>query len=182
MSASIRDITYLLRQGHLIALADETGWSIVCDPINDSAVTELLPFTASLPAYQRPTVIIQNTDQLILYVVKVPEIAYDLVEFAENPLTVVYEQGKNVSPILYSSEGAAPKTGELAVRRSLNTDIQRLIGGFGRGLLSIPFESLQLPPAADGVLKERFGTLPAMPRRPRIMQLGTGGEVHFIRK
>ena len=187
MNPSIRDISYQLRQGHLIALADETGWSVAADPAHDAAVEKLLTLRTVMPAGLYPTVIIQNTDQLGMYVAKVPDVAFDLVEFAENPLTVVYEQGKNVVMLLWRSVEtknpvAETAAGELAVRRSLNAEIQRLIGGFGRGLLTIPFESLVLPPAAEAVVSERFGTLPAMPKRPRIMSLGVGGEVHFIRK
>lgn len=189
MLPTVRDIAFQLRQGQLLALADETGWSIAADPINDVAIRQLLTLRSSMPAGLSPTVLIQNADQLTLYVAKLPDIAYDLVEFAENPLTVMYEQGKNVSPVLWESSGELadlnrgdPKVGELAVRRSLNTDVQRLIGGFGRGLLTIPFESLTLPPAAESLITMRFGTLPGMPRRPRIMELKANGEVSFIRK
>ncbi|QJW89204.1 hypothetical protein HNV11_07260 [Spirosoma taeanense] len=184
MNPSIRDIAYQLRQGQLIALADETGWSVAADPINDAAVETLLTLRASMSAGLFPTVLIQNTEQLVLYVARLPDVAYDLVEFAENPLTVVYDQGKNIAGDLWSANDPASTdvTGAVAVRRSLNAEIQRLIGGFGRGLLTIPFESLTLPPAAEAVVKGRFGQLPGMPRRPRIMRLGANGEVSFIRK
>ncbi|GAB4022861.1 L-threonylcarbamoyladenylate synthase [Spirosoma koreense] len=180
MTPSIRDIAYQLRQGQLIALADETGWSLAADPVNDAAVTQLLTAVASMPAGLQPTVLIQNANQLGLYVVKLPEVAYDLVEFAENPLTVVYDQGKNLSMVLWPSTES--EAGTVAVRRSLTEDIQRLIGSFGRGLLTIPFESLVVPPVAESLVSSRFGTLPGMPKRPRIMQLRSNGEVSFIRK
>lgn len=176
MIPSIRDIAYQLRQGQLIALADETGWSVAADPTHDAAVEKLLSLRPVMPADRQPTVLIQNTDQLGLYVAKVPDVAFDLVEFAENPLVVVYDQGKNISTALLADAPA------VAVRRSLNADMQRLIGSFGRGLLTIPFESLNLPPEAEALAADRFGTLPGMPKRARIMQLGVNGEVKFIRK
>lgn len=185
MTTSIRDIAYQLRQGKLIAVADETGWSIVADPVNEAAVEQLLTLMPVMPAGLLPTVIIQNADQLVLYVAKIPDVAYDLVEFAENPLTVIYDQGKNVAASIWQSTENLPggqATGEIAVRRALNTDLQRLIGSFGRGLLSIPLESLVLPKAAETLIVERFGTLPGMPKRPRIMRLAVNGEVSFIRK
>lgn len=189
MTSSIRDIAYQLRQGQLIALADETGWSVAADPINDAAVEKLLTLRTIMPAGLHPTVLIQNADGLGLYVAKMPDVAYDLVEFAENPLIVIYEQGKNVAMRLWSplSESLAPaaspqQAGEVAVRRSLTEEIQRLIGSFGRGLLTISFESLSLPPVAETLIDGKFGTLPAMPRRPRIMRLAVNGEVNFIRK
>ncbi|GAB4025040.1 Sua5/YciO/YrdC/YwlC family protein [Spirosoma gilvum] len=186
MTPTIRDIAYQLRQGKLIALADETGWSLAADPVNDTAVAQLLSLVALIPAGLKPTVLIQNTDQLGLYVLKLPDVAYDLVEFAENPLTVVYDQGKNISLLLWKQGQPAEQenivAGEVAVRRALNADIQRLLGSFSRGLLTLPFESLELPKAAESIIAERFGTLPGMPKRPRIMRLKTNGEVNFIRK
>lgn len=189
MTATIRDSAFQLRQGKLIALADETGWSVAADPINDTAVTQLLTLLPIMPSGLRPTVLIQNTDQLGMYVAKLPDVAYDLVEFAENPLIVVYEQGKNVSMRLWQSadpldavRGETNSAGEVAVRRSLSADIQRLIGSFGRGLLTISFESLVLPSMVETQIVERFGTLPSMLKRPRVMRLRLNGEVSFIRK
>lgn len=195
MTPSIRDIAFQLRQGQLVALADETGWSIAADPVNDAAVEQLLSLLPSMPSGLQPTVLIQNTDQLGIYVAKMPDVAYDLVEFAENPLIVVYDQGKNISPVFGRvidtqstadtkglSANGVQSMGPLAVRRSLNQEVQRLIGSFGRGLLTIPFESLLLPPPVEALVSLRFGTLPGMPKRPRIMRLGVNGEVSFIRK
>ena len=185
MTPSIRDIAFQLRQGQLIALADETGWSVVADPVNDTAVKKLLTLRTLMPSGLQPTVLIQNADQVGLYVAKIPDVAYDLVEFAEIPLTVIYDQGKNLSALLWQSAetGAAGQpTGEVAVRRVLNEESQRLIGSFGRGLLAVPLESLVLPPAAETIIVEQFGTLPGMPKRPRIMRLAVNGEISFIRK
>jgi L-threonylcarbamoyladenylate synthase len=187
MATDIRDIAYKLRQGHLIALADETGWSIAADPVNDQAVEQLLTLLEYMPAGLQPTVLIHSADQLGLYVVKLPEIAYDLVDFTEIPLTVLYEQGKNLSTVLWQSREtttgtSGQPTGEVAVRRVLSPDIQRLISSFGRGVLSIPLESLNLPPAIDALVAERMGSLPGMPKRPRIMRLAANGEINFIRK
>ena len=187
MAPAIRDIAFQLRQGQLVALADETGWSVIADPVNDAAVEQLLTLQPVMPAGLSPTVLIQHADQLVMYVAKIPDVAYDLVDFAENPLTVIYEQGKNLSLRLWQSlksesgAGVQP-TGEVAVRRSLSAEVQRLIGSFGRGLLSIPLESLLLPPAAESLIVERFGTLPVLPKRPRLMRLAVNGEVSFIRK
>jgi L-threonylcarbamoyladenylate synthase len=185
-NTNTRDIAYQLRQGQLIALADETGWSIVADPVNEKAVETLLALRPAMPAGLYPTLLIMNTDQLGMYVAKIPDVGYDLVEFAEDPLTVIFEQGKNVSMRLWADtkEGSESPTeaGEIAVRRSLSPDVQRLIGSFSRGLLTIPLESLSLPPAVTGAFTERFGTLLGIPKRPRILWLAVDGSIRFIRK
>lgn len=173
MMPTIRDLAYLLRQGRLLALADETGWAVAADPTSDAAVTQLLQFqTETL----WPTLVIDKVDQLGLYLVKVPELAWDLVEFAENPLTVVYGLGKNVSPVLLASQS------ETAIRRALSPDVQQLIGSFGKGLLTIPLETLSLPPAVEALVAEQFGRLPNSVQKPRVMRLGLNGEIEFIRK
>jgi len=102
MKPTNRELIYALRQGQLLGIADETGWSVVADPASDMAVETLLTLRPAMPAGPNPTVLIMNTDQLGMYVAKVPDIAYDLVEFAEDPLTVIYEQGKNVSMRLWA--------------------------------------------------------------------------------
>ncbi len=173
MTSTIRDSTYQLRQGHLIALADETGWSVAADPMNDAAVEQLLTLT---PAGILPTLLIDQVSQLSLYLTTVPEIAWDLVEFAENPLTVIYEGGKNVSPVLLATSQ------QLAIRRALLPEVVRLIGGFGKGLLTIPFDSTTLPDTVATLVTERFGTPPARVELPRILRLGVHGEIKFLRK
>lgn len=173
MTSSIRDITYQLRRGHLIALADETGWSVAADPLNDAAVEQLLTL---MPTGTWPTLLIDQAGQLSLYLITVPEIAWDLVEFAEEPLTVLYEGGKNLSPALLTNRP------QVAIRRALLPEVVRLIGGFGKGLLTVPLESKTLPDAVASTITDRFGNPPATVQLPRIMQLGVNGEIKFLRK
>lgn len=170
MTLTIRDVAYQLRQGHLIAIADETGWSVATDPVSDAAVSSLLALG------RETTLIIDQPGQLSMYLTNVPEIAWDLVEFAENPLTVVYGGPKNVSQILLATAQ------KLAIRRALSPDIQRLIGSFGKGLLTVPFETTTLPEPVLAAINGQFGTAPATVQLPCIMQLGVNGEIKFLRK
>jgi L-threonylcarbamoyladenylate synthase len=176
-----RELTQLLRQGKLIGLADETGFSVACDPQNDEAVTKLLQLQADMESVRRgdpllPTVLVQDANQVTLYVSKMPEIAFDLVDFANKPLTVLYAQGKNVSSVLLD------KNPEIAVRKSLNPEIQRFIGGFSKGLLTLPFETSMPPKPAQDVIEGGIGQVIQVTKKPQIMRLGVNGEVEFIRR
>ena len=176
-----REITQLLRQGKLIGLADETGFSVACDPQNDEAVAQLLQLQADMGLVRHsdpllPTVLVQDANQVSLYAAKMPEIAFDLVEFANKPLTVLYEQGKNVSSLLLD------KNPEIAVRRSLNPEIQRFIGGFSKGLLTLPFETSMPPKQAQDLIEGGIGQVIQVIKKPQIMRLGLNGEVQFIRR
>ena len=173
MTQTARDISYALRQGQLVAIADETGWSIAADPINDKAVEQLM-------AIQQETgtdlsLVIQHAHQLVMYVAKLPDIAWELVDFSEKPLIVIFEKGKNISQ---KADPEAP----IAIRKALNPEIQRLIGGFGRGLLTLSFGKTQLPKVAETAVSGHFGVLPNKVHLPRILKLGATGEIEFIRK
>lgn len=174
MTATNRDLIQALRQGQLIGLADETGWSVAADPQNEAAVQQLLALKTATKNPNALTILAKNTDQVALYVLKMPDVGYDLVEFADQPLVVVFERGKNV---------AAPlDAGELAIRKSLSETIQFLLGGFGKGLLTLPFESFSLPETAQKEVAHTLGEASRNFRKPRIMRLGSGGEIEFIRK
>ena len=52
-------------------------------------------------------IILLDTDsKLQSYVKEVPEIAYDLVEFAEYPLTIIYSGAKNLASNVISEDGS----------------------------------------------------------------------------
>ncbi|MBO0935734.1 Sua5/YciO/YrdC/YwlC family protein [Fibrella sp. HMF5335] len=174
MTTSNRELIHALRQGQLIGIADETGWSVGADPQNDDALEQLLALKEATKNPYMLTVLAKNTDQVAMYVLKMPDIAYDLVEFAEIPLTVVFERGKNVAGGL--------DQGEIAIRKSTDETVQFLLGGFTKGLITLPFESFTLPDAAQKVISHSVGTVSRNFRKPRIMKLGQGGEVEFLRK
>lgn len=174
MIISNRDLIHALREGQLIGIADETGWSVGADPQNEAAVQQLIALKTATKTPYLLTVLAKNTDQVAMYVLKMPDIAFDLVEFSEIPLTVIFEQGKNVAG------GIAE--GEIAIRKSTDETVQFLLGGFTKGLITLPFESFTLPDAAQKVVSHTIGTPSRNFRKPRIMKLGNGGEVEFLRK
>lgn len=111
-----------------------------------------------------------------VYVLKMPEVAFDLIEFAQRPLTVIFDAGKNVAQALLD------KYPEIAVRRSLTPEIQRLIGGYGKGLLTLPFETSMPPKEAGELIEGGIGQVINKLKKPEIMRLGFNGEVEFIRR
>jgi L-threonylcarbamoyladenylate synthase len=83
----------------------------------------------------RPTnkgliLLISKIEQLSEYVEQVPDIAWDLVEFAEDPLTVIYPKGKNVSPLLLGPDGS------IAIRLVKDEFCKGLVYRYQRGVVS----------------------------------------------
>ena len=174
MNPTNRELIYALRQGQLLAITDECGWSVVADPQNEAAVNQLIVLKKETKTPYELTVLARNTDQVVLYVQKMPDVAFDLVEFADTPLTVVFPNGKNVA--------AGVGEAEIAIRKSLNEDVQFLLGGFGKGVITLPFESYALPDAARKLVAHALGEPNRNFRKPRILRLGLGGEIEFLRK
>jgi L-threonylcarbamoyladenylate synthase len=172
MTPTPRDIVAELRQGRLIRLADETGVSLACDPGHAEAVEHLLNVRKDLVPAPLPTILISDSGQLNLYVRPIPDVAWDLIDFTEMPLTVLLYNSINLPEAFRL---------QVPVRKTLSESVRKLIGAFGRGLLTLPFEDAEWP---VGLAKPpiSWGELPAKIQLPRIMELGPKGEVAFLRK
>lgn len=49
-------------------------------------------------------VLVDNSGRLNSYVDEVPDIAWDLIEMAEKPLTIIYPEAKNLAPNLLAED------------------------------------------------------------------------------
>jgi L-threonylcarbamoyladenylate synthase len=83
----------------------DTIWGLGCDVRNEQAIDKILALK-NRPSAKGLIVLISKIEQLSEYVEQVPDLAWDLVEFAEDPLTIVYPKGKNVSPSLLGPDGS----------------------------------------------------------------------------
>ncbi|WP_128546107.1 Sua5/YciO/YrdC/YwlC family protein [Larkinella soli] len=172
MTPTPRDIVAELRLGRFVQLYDETGVSLACDPGHAEAVQQLLDVRKDLVPAPLPTLLITDSGQLNLYVRPVPEVAWNLIDFAETPVTILFSNGVNLPEAFRS---------QVPVRKALSEPVRKLIGAFGRGILALPFEDSEWP---VGLAKPPvgWGELPQKIQLPRILELGPKGEVAFLRK
>ncbi len=175
-----------LKSGGVILYPSDTIWGLGCDVRMDASIEKLLQIK------QRPTekgliVLISKIEQLSEYVEEVPEIAWDLVEFAEDPLTVIYPKGKNVSSHLLGPDGS------IAIRLVKDEFCKGLIYRYQRGIVStsanlsgdaspINFETVVV------AIKEQVDYILQNPnpkkgsgKPSKIVKLGLGGEYALIR-
>lgn len=84
-----------LRNGGTILFPTDTVWAIGCDATNDKAVQKVLAIKndseTSLWA------LIDNPAKLQSYLDEVPDMAWDLIELSEKPLTIIYPDAKNLA-------------------------------------------------------------------------------------
>lgn len=117
----------VLRSGGCILFPTDIGWSIGCDPTNETAVSKL---NSLIETEDLPVILVDNTVKLAAYVSDIPEVAYDMMELSSNPLTVVFGQLKNLP------SGVMAK-GECGFRVTEETFSKTLCARFKKGILSI---------------------------------------------
>lgn len=119
----------VLQGGGIILYPTDTIWGIGCDASNTEAIQKI--FALKHRAAEKSMIILLDTEnKLESYIREVPAVAYDLIEFAENPLTLVMPGAKNISPALIAEDGS------VGVRVSKHPFCQQLIQRLRRPLVS----------------------------------------------
>ncbi len=95
----------LLKQGKILLYPTDTIWGIGCDATNTKAVDKVFKLK-SRHKQKSMIVLLDSAGKLSLYVDEVPQIAYDLIENAASPITIVYNNAKNLSKKLIASDGS----------------------------------------------------------------------------
>src|SRR5690606_10544034 len=79
----------VLKDGGTILYPTDTIWGIGCDATNAEAVDKIVRLKGR--SDDKSMIILLDTgNKLAGYVKEVPEIAYDLIEYADKPLTIVF--------------------------------------------------------------------------------------------
>ncbi len=95
----------VLKEGGLILYPTDTIWGIGCDATNAEAVEKVFKLKGRT-AGKSLIILLDTVNKLQSYVKEVPEIAYDLIEFAEKPLTIIYSGAKNLAVNAVSEDGS----------------------------------------------------------------------------
>src|SRR6185312_3719731 len=94
-----------LENGGLILYPTDTIWGIGCDATNPEAVEKVFQLKGRAQG-KALIVLLENENNLSSYVREIPDVAYDLIEYAEKPLTIVYDGAKNLAENLIADDGS----------------------------------------------------------------------------
>ncbi len=119
----------VLQRGGIILYPTDTVWGIGCDATNAEAVARVLELKQRSEA-KGLIVLVDTSARIDRYVDDVPDIAYDLIDLATSPLTVVFDRGKNLASNLL------PADGSVAIRVVQHEFCRRLVERLGRPLVS----------------------------------------------
>lgn len=125
----VKNALDVVNQGGIILYPTDTIWGLGCDATNTEAIQKI--YALKQRAQEKSMIILLDTEnKLESYIRDVPAIAYDLIEFAENPLTLVMPGAKNLSPDLIAADGS------VGVRVSKHPFCQQLIQRLRKPLVS----------------------------------------------
>lgn len=95
----------VVKRGGIILYPTDTVWGIGCDASNPEAVKKVFDLKQRAD-HKAMIVLVGSVDDVDLYVESVPEIARDLIEFSDKPLTIVYDRGTRLAPALLGEDGS----------------------------------------------------------------------------
>jgi len=105
MQEDIKKACEILRKGGIIIYPTDTIWGIGCDATNEEAVNRVYDIKKRNDS-KSMLVLLDSPAKLQTYVKEVPDIAWDLIELTEKPLTIIYEGAKNLATNLIAADGS----------------------------------------------------------------------------
>lgn len=105
MHDDIKKALEVLRSGGLILYPTDTIWGIGCDATNADAVKRIYELKQRTDS-KSMLVLLDNTAKLAAYVNDIPEVAYDMAELTTKPLTIIYDDAKNLASNLIAEDGS----------------------------------------------------------------------------
>ena len=93
------------KRGGLILYPTDTVWGIGCDASNPEAVRKVFELKRRADN-KAMIVLVGSADDVACYVESMPDVAHDLIEVSEKPLTIVYDRGVRLAPALLGEDGS----------------------------------------------------------------------------
>jgi L-threonylcarbamoyladenylate synthase len=177
----------ILKQGGLILYPTDTIWGIGCDATLENAVKRIYDIKERTDE-KSMLVLLDEACKLTSYVKEVPEIAWNLIDVADQPLTIIYPGARNLAKNLISGDGS------VGIRITSDEFCKTLIGRLGKPLVSTSANISEMPwpvsfhkidkrimKKVDYVVKWRHNEK-TRGKPSGIIKIGLRGEVQVIRQ
>ena len=172
--------------GGLILYPTDTIWGIGCDATDEEAVRKVYALKRRSD-HKAMLLLMDSSAKLNYYVQEVPDVAWDLIELADSPLTVIYSGARNVAPNLLAEDGS------VGIRITQEEFSHKLCERFRKPLVSTSANVSGAPSPAnfseisetiksgvDYIVRYRQEDL-SKAAPSHIIKLGAGGLVKIIR-
>ena len=129
MKEDIQNCLNTLREGGIILYPTDTVWGIGCDASNPQAIQKIYDLKGRTSSKALIT-LVGSEVMLERTVLNMPEIAWDLIESANRPLTLIYDEVKGIAP------NAIAEDGSCGIRLAKDTFCRQLIQRLGKPIIS----------------------------------------------
>jgi L-threonylcarbamoyladenylate synthase len=182
----IRRAIEVMNKGGIILYPTDTIWGLGCDATNADAVRRIYEIKQRTDAKALISLVDSET-KVQFYVKEVPEVAWDVMELSERPMTVVFDWGRNLAPNLLAEDGSvAIRITKEAFSKELCMRMKRAIVSTSANISGQPAPrcfseiSEEIKAAVDYICTSRQDEPPTQ-MASSIIKLGAGGEVTIIR-
>lgn len=187
MNEEIKKACQVMREGGVILYPTDTIWGIGCDATNEEAVRRVYEIKRRADS-KAMLVLVDSAVKVDFYVQDVPEVAWDLIELADKPLTIIYSGARNLAPNLLAEDGS------VGIRVTSEKFSKRLCQQFRKAIVSTSANvsgqpspqnfseiSEEIKSAVDYIVDyRREETTQAKPSS--IIKLDKGGVIKIIRQ
>lgn len=105
MQEDIKKSFETLQSGGTILYPTDTIWGIGCDATNANAIKKI--FTIKKRSEGVPfIVLVDSVAMLERYVTEMPDVAYDLIDLSEKPITIIFDKAKNLPDDVIAEDGS----------------------------------------------------------------------------
>ncbi len=183
----IKNAIEVMKQGGVILYPTDTVWGIGCDATNAEAVAKV--YKIKKRDDSKALICLVDSDaRLQRYVRNVPNVAWDILDIATKPTTIILDGAINLAPNLIAEDGS------IALRITKEPFSHELCYRFQKPLVSTSANISGEPPAANynDISQELLDTVDYVcfsrrqehkPHTPSsIIKLKEDGEVTIIRK
>ena len=176
-----------MREGGVILYPTDTVWGIGCDATNEDAVRCVYEIKQRQDS-KAMLVLVDSSVKVDFYVRDVPEVAWDLIDLADKPLTIIYSGARNLAANLLAEDGS------VGIRVTNEEFSKRLCQQFRKAIVSTSANisgqpspknfseiSEEVKSAVDYIVGYRQEEM-SNPKPSSIIKLGKGGVIKIIRE
>lgn len=113
-----------LKKGGIILYPTDTIWGIGCDATNSDAIKKIFEIKKRSDS-KSMLVLVNNEAALERLVDEIPEVNWELLETAVNPITIIYDDAHGVAPELLADDGSL---GIRITKESFSNELCRRLG------------------------------------------------------
>jgi len=187
IAEDIRTAVQTLRKGGLILYPTDTIWGIGCDAANEEAVRRIFQLKRREDS-KAMICLVDSANRMQRYLRQVPDVAWDLVEYTDKPLTLILDGAVNLAPSLIAEDGSI---GLRVTRENISHELcyrfERAVVSTSANISGEPspacFDEIseEIKQGVDYIMRSRQNDL-SKSKPSQIIKLGLDGQIKIIRR